>query len=355
MKIERIYKFLIVILIVCGSLVCREQPGKNSLGNNLKIKGASIAHVHIRGKGYGSGASAPLYTHLKSIGFNSVQLVPFAYQRDLSEPHLFYDDPTMTWQDIENEIILAHTMGLTVMLKPHIWPGTDWQPKVFRDKIDFADPDKLNRWFLEYQKFLTPLVEIAIRQRVEYFVIGTELTALSRHTDHWRRLIAAIRNRGYSGALTYAAIAYNASYIQFWDQLDYIGLDFYYGTQDKNSDSVALQKKLRHYWQYHLEHAKRVKKEIILTEVGYPAHSLALAYPHTWPEKMSDRDDKKQADGFRALAETLNGSENPAGLYIWKYATTIDSYEKKDNENGFNPYRKPAEQNIGEIFRQMPN
>ena len=66
---------------------------------------------------------------------------------------------------------------------------------------------------------------------IDAFSIGLELYQLTtdQYVSYWRTLIHEIRQSGYMGLLTYCSIFYpvETQQIQFWDLLDFIGMDFY--------------------------------------------------------------------------------------------------------------------------------
>ena len=110
--------------------------------------------------------------------------------------------------------------------------------------------------------------------------------------------------------------------------------------------AIQIKKLTRLY-----EFAEEMQKPLVMTEVGFPANHNALSKPYAWPEHSNDRDDKLQASAYSALYESFKAAGFPHGIFIWKYATTLDSYERFDNERGFNPFKKPAEKVIKKILQ----
>ena len=66
-----------------------------------------------------------------------------------------------------------------------------------------------------------------IKNNVELFCIGTELSFASQKTDKWKELIQKVKT-SYDGKLTYAANWDNYKNIKFWDDLDFVGIDAYF-------------------------------------------------------------------------------------------------------------------------------
>ena len=80
------------------------------------------------------------------------------------------------------------------------------------------------------------------RIKADIFCVGTELSKLSKHDAEWRRIIGDVR-KIYKGPLTYAAVqGPEFETLQFWDALDYIGLNNYYPLTDDLSASAIVAK-----------------------------------------------------------------------------------------------------------------
>ena len=314
------------------------------------IRGATVAHVHQKGKGYGSGISKTLYHRLKKKGYNAIQLNTFAYQKSIKQIRLVWNDPTLTEKDILKEIKLAKSYKFQVMLKPHIWLTESWKPNIWRNQIDYKSKEKIQRWFDEYTKFIKNQVKMAIQSNVDFFVIGTELVKLTKYEKHWRKLIADIREWGYKGKLTYACEAWNAKHIAFWDKLDFIGLDFYYsykGSEDDNDIIDFYSSKLKD----HIYHAQDFNLPIMFTEVGFPSHQKAIRNPALWRSNSLKQDNARQKKGYEILRKSMEKVSYPYGIWIWKFVTTLDSYESNAYPTGFNVERKPAEEEILKMFK----
>ncbi len=341
--------------LTAGS-ACACRPGESKTRAPLpEIRGAGIAHVHSLATGYGSGTTARLYDHLKKLGVTSVQFNTFAYQRELKSKTLAWNDPTLSDDLLAAEIRAARGRGFSVLLKPHVWVGgfDPDGPAVWCNQIDFEDPAERAAWFAEYGRFLRAQVSVARASGVELFAVGTELVLLSRHETEWRRLIAEIR-REYDGKLTYADEAWNAPNIKFWDALDYIGLDFYYEYEGIETGGGADETRLAEFYarklREHYDHAQTVGRPLLLTEIGFPAHDLTIRKPYAWSGKEKKPRPDLQNLGYRAFGRALRTAGAPEGMYIWKYATTLESYERENALTGFLMEKKPAENEIARIY-----
>ncbi len=313
----------------------------------LKYKGAVLTHIHRIGSGYGSDISRTMHKHLNTVGYNTVQLNTFAYMKHRAHVEIYTNgDPTMKHEYITTEIENLHSLGFKVMLKPHIWiGGYEFDPNNWRSKIDFENPGERTKWFSNYSKFIIAQAKLAQETGVDIFVIGTELVGMSKFAEEWEHLIGKVRSI-YKGKLTYAAEGMNASKIKFWDKLDYIGIDAYFPLVEHNAPS--LDELIQGWDKYEPEIEKlatRYNKRIIFTEIGYKSVEGTAVKPWEWSQNGKPSQEE-QALAFEAAFRVFKDNRYLAGLFIWKYFTDMNSYEKANVEKGFTPYGKKTEEVI---------
>lgn len=283
--------------------------------------------------------------HLRKSGYNSVQINTFCYMRDISIPAVFYGfDPTLDNKYLKKEIRKLHKKGFTVMLKPHVWVGdNEFNPDNWRNKIDFTNPGERASWFHNYGNYIINQAKLAETNGVEIFVIGTELAAMTKYEKEWKKLITDVKDV-YKGKITYAAEGSNAFNITFWDQLDFIGIDVYFQLTDKLHPDL---KELEVGWKEKEEELKllsdKFKKKIIFTEIGYKSVVGTAVKPWEWNNGSGKVSQQQQALAFEAMYRTFSDKEYIEGIYIWKYFTDNESYEKGNIEKGFTPFGKIAE------------
>ena len=347
----------LVLLAFSGTALplCGQTPARAPF-HPMHFRGIALAHVHARTKGYGSGISRPLLVGLRKRGFNLIQLNPFGYQPSRSVRTISFADPTLRDDDLALEIRAIHGQGMQVMLAPHIWLGQDGAPAVWRSGLQYPDARELDEWFAAYRLFVLHYARIARVEHVAVLAVAVELEQLARHTERFRALIREIRAEGYRGLLTYECEAWNATNIGFWDDLDFIGLNFYYShsrevRQRDRREFSELSEFLASRLRQHYAHGARIGKPVVLTEFGYPAHDRAISKTSAWPSRMTNRDDEAQRTGFMAMRRALALAGLPGGIIFWKYVTTLDSYEKANYPTDFIIQGKPAERVMDEIVR----
>jgi len=343
--------FIAILVVLIFTIASNFTHPDSNQAHDLKYKGAVLAHIHRIGSGYGSTSSKEIHKHLSAVGYNVVQLNTFAYMRNRKDTMIYIGgDPSMAGPYLESEIQNLHEMGFKVMLKPHIWiGGHDLDPDNWRSKIDFDDSQKRKKWFESYTKFILGEAELAETTGTEMLVIGTELVGVSKYTQDWKNLIEKIR-KVYSGKLTYAAEGMNAQKIEFWSDLDYIGVDAYFPLTDKADPSL---KELVEGWGKYEPQIKdlsaKYSKQIIFTEIGFKSVEGTAIKPWEWKQD-GNTSEKEQALAFEATSIAFRDKPYLAGIFVWKYFTDMNSREKGNNEKGFTPYGKEAEKVISAWF-----
>jgi hypothetical protein len=149
-----------------------------------------------------------------------------------------------------------------------------------------------------------------------------------------------VRSR-YHGPLTYAANWGSETSINWWDAVDYIGVDAYYPLTSKNDPTVA---ELKAAWQPYsatlASLAVAWNKTILFTEIGYRSQDGSNQHPSEW-QSGGTVDLQEQADAYQAAFETIYNQPWFAGMYWWSWG--VDPFEGSECDNGYTPHDKPAE------------
>jgi len=216
---------------------------------------------------------------LVNMGVEYVSIIVTQYQESYDSTEIKRMKNTPSDRSIIHAIEKAHELGLKVMLKPHVdliskSDGTYW-----RADIGCANEKKKKKWFREYQNFLLHYARIAKRLEVEILCVGTELSFTTTKNSLWQEIISETR-KVYPGKLIYAANWDNYKNIEFWQDLDYIGIDAYFPLTSKPEPSVADLINGWKKWIHEIETWQiKVNKPIIFTEIGYPSTSHAAYTP----------------------------------------------------------------------------
>ena len=288
--------------------------------------------------------------NLADTGADWIALIVTHYQDTISSTTIYTTTSTPTDADLVHAIAQAHSLGLKVMLKPHMSLEND--PDHWKGEIGEGFTEiEWNIWFAEYQDFIYHYANLAQTHGIDQFCIGTELSATQDREANWRAVISGIRGY-YSGSLTYAANFGEEASINWWDAVDYIGVDAYYALTDKNDPTVEEMKAA---WQPHLTTlatlASTWGKSIILTEVGFRSIDGANQQPWDW-HTVGIVDLQEQADAYQATFESVYNQPWLAGLYWWSWET--DLFQGGPCDNNYTPYDKPAEDILRSWYGAAP-
>jgi hypothetical protein len=276
---------------------------------------------------------------LAETGTDWISLIVTQYQDTISSTSIYSTTATPTDADLIHAITYAHSLGMKVMLKPHVDLAND--PAHWRGEIGQGfTSSKWTAWFTSYNAFINHYAQLAQANSVEQFCIGTELSATEAHTTNWRAVASGVRGI-YTGPLTYAANWGSETSLSWWDAVDFIGVDAYYPLTDKNDPTVA---ELNAAWLPHVTTlaslASTWNKSILFTEIGYRSQDGANQHPWDW-QLDGTLDFQEQADTYQAAFQSVFNQPWFAGFYWWSWET--DPFQGGPCDDGYTPYDKPAE------------
>ena len=296
---------------------------------------------------------------LAAIGVDRVAVNVWWFQDDI---HSMVIAPDFTRYSASDDSVRAaidavHARGMKVMLKPLVDLSDDpghWRGQIAGGSAWFGAPNG-------YNDFIQHFAGIAQDEDVEVFCVGTELVATVGQEADWRALIGSVR-AGFSGELTYAAnhggaSAVTAATINWWDELDYFGLDAYYPLTGSTDPSPGLEGAARVFkadqiegWRNGIDPAKSV----LFTEIGYRSWDGANMAPWSGVDKGdTDVDEQEQADCYEALFSGLWGKrEWLEGLYWWNWEVDPDPIWEADN--WYTPQGKPAQSALQTYYSPLP-
>lgn len=305
-------------------------------------------YVAWTANGYSNVNSTKAMEQMVALGINWVGLVTTWYQDHYHSTEIYpLRDKTPTDESLIFAIRKLRELNFKVMLKPHL-DLVDSQGK-WRGDIGFENPADWQTWFDSYTAFILHYVDIAAKENVELFCVGTELTnATNTQAEHWRGLIKKVRDI-YKGRLTYAANWDNEfKQISFWDALDYAGIDPYFPLVTSARPTAEQLKEAWGDWVKIIEEwQKNINKPVILTEIGYKSARDAADEPwqHT---AIGELDLEIQVNLYKGLLESFWDKPWFYGVYWWYWGTN----PKMGGElnRGFTPQNKPAQEVIKEWY-----
>ena len=254
-----------------------------------------------------------------------------------------------TESDIREGIRQARLRDLHIMLKPHVdlYNG-EWRAAI--------QPDDAGQWFSSYRDMMLKYARLSQELNVEMLCVGDEYIVATQHryTAQWKRLISDIRS-AYGGHLTYASNWNGAAQygipqpefqqVEFWNDLDYIGVDMYYPLTTSASDSIppfdtALQRMLANTSPYSLLYFT-FRKPVIITETGIQSVQGALAAP--WDYSLgaapaARQDTAAQELYYRVMINAFGNQPWCAGVFWWHW----ESVPSPNAATNYTPQDKPA-------------
>lgn len=283
-----------------------------------------------------SEASDKSLEDARDIGCNWIAICVWWFQDDINstviEPD--YSKYSASPESVIHAIKTCHKLGMKVALKPML----DCRDGSWRGYINPS-----TQWFNEYHNFINYWADIAQNNNVELFCAGCEFVNTISWSTQWRSVIADLRTH-YIGPVTYAANHGQEQNIDWWDALDYIGIDAYYALTSNNNPTLN---ELNTAWNDRANQIQTWKNsnwpklDIIFTEVGYQSVDGTNKTPW-WTDPAGDIDLQEQADCYHALLSQCKDRNWFKGAFWW-------NWETEPNAGGTaNPYHpmqnKPAQQ-----------
>ncbi len=203
--------------------------------------------------------------------------------------------------------------------------------------------------YASLEKYLRDEVaaKVAWAEQVAFAESADPLAAINQRRAHtlqaWYELIAKLR-LSYSGALTYAANFDNYQEVQFWDSLDYIGVNAYFKLREIHppNDTITPFQEIRHSWERvfsdlsEFQLAQGLDHKVLFTELGYIYRQNCTLMPWegfgfsiaeaqgekellVWSQQKPDLEERAWA--VQALCEINQQYDLLRGILYWKLTT----------------------------------
>lgn len=231
-----------------------------------------------------------------------------------------YDDA-----GVIHAIQTAHNLDMNVMLKISVVFSSD--PTAWGGSIgEGFSPADWDAWFASYTELVLYYTKLAKEHNVEIICIGTEMGLAQMQTKHFTQLVADVRQI-FPGPVTYAA-DWSEPETDWWDQVDYIGIDGYYWITKKSSPSLA---ELEAGWQpivAELEAlSKKWNKPLIFTEIGFNAQEYSACNGgcgmNMEAAQLGKLDPKTQENAYQALFNVFRDKDWFQGTFWWMWDDSV--------------------------------
>lgn len=323
-------KYLIYFLFSISIFGQSKINGVSFVASNREIKNESIKPV------------------LK-INANWVTLMPFAFQKDISDSKIIYDDIRQWWGErkigVQKTAEMFHSKNIKIMIKPQIWI-----PNGFTGHIKMNSETDWIAFENNYEKFILDYAKVAQTTNCELFCIGTELNVfIISRPNFWNQLIKKIR-KIYLGKITYAENWDTFENVPFHSELDFIGIDAYFPLSNEKTPEL---KKLTNAWKpikLRIQKlSKRFDKKIIFTEFGYQSKDFTANEPWEHSKKAAVNLIAQQ----NSIAVLLAGFWKEKwfeGGFLWKW---YDNHEQVGGnlDTDYTIQNKPSEQVLAKFYK----
>ena len=273
---------------------------------------------------------------LRDVGADHIAIVPTWYQESRVSDQIYPTDNTPADSAVSHIIAAAKAMGYSIMLKPHL----DVEDGTFRGEIS---PDNVTAWFSSYKDFILHYARIAQKADAEIFCIGTELKSLSARNE-WTEIIDSVR-MVYHKPIVYAANWDEYPAVNFWEYLDYMGIDAYFPLAHNREASIEEYLENFDLWLHQVDNFHNsIDKDIIIPEVGFRSVKGSGVSPYDW-QYHGIMDEVSQAHAYWTILELLQRKAWLAGIFFWQWDPIL-----KQDSIGYTPYNKQAEDVLREFW-----
>jgi hypothetical protein len=286
---------------------------------------------------------------VKELNANWIAVTPYAFSKS-GFPEVTFNYDRQWWGErmdgCAETINFAHSLGLKVMLKPHVWVrGEGWA-----GDFDLKSEEEWQRWEKSYSLYILSNAKLADSLNVELLCIGTEYRkAAIKRPLFWKDLIVKVRDI-YSGDITYAANWDNYENITFWGDLDYIGIDAYFPLTSIHTPDVET---LNREWIQHklkiADISKKFDKPILFTEFGYQSVDFTADGHWKYDQDTLLVNMQAQNNAYKAIFSSFWSEEWFSGGFLWKWHSAHDQSGGVTCKR-FTPQNKPSQALIKSWF-----
>lgn len=320
-----VYMMAAVLLLSCFSVTARTMRGFNY----LQVPTATLDQP----------TALESMMRMKNTGANSVVLIPFFRQGRPNSGEIGFSD-AVTDRQLRSAIENARELDLVIILKPQILVDDGWA-----GDIRFGNETDEERWFERYRNLLIYYARLAQNERVDAFVIGTELSGVET-SARWHDIIDAVR-KVYRGRLTYAAHGLEGvKRFSAWKDVDAVSVNLYPSLGESTETSV-----IRGYMEEALAELRKTTQEmskpVWVLEVGIPSAKGALNSPWDW-RRLNDGGAKADVLIQNAVTrQWLEALDKPwiDAVFFWCWYS--DPYAGGLGNNDYTLQNKPAEKQVG--------
>ncbi|NRA11707.1 MAG: glycoside hydrolase [Crocinitomicaceae bacterium] len=281
------------------------------------------------------------------VGANYAAVIPYCFMPKKDSSVVYFGDNNQ-WQGegpsgTRIAVRELHSQGVKTMIKPQIWVGHG----IFTGEIEMKSEVDWSNFEKNYAAYILAFAKIAEEEGSAMLCIGTEMMLVVKNRPEiFTRLIKQVREV-YEGEVTYAENWDCFEKVQFWDALDYIGVDAYFPISTSRNPSV---KKLDKGWANYLPMFDSLStafgKKILFTEYGYRSIKKCVATPWKYDRLKGQKiDERCQVKALTSLYKNVWDKDYFAGGFLWKWHPK-DEIAGGENNSMFTVQNKLAEETV---------
>lgn len=326
------------------------------------IKGAWFVDWGL-GEGVGTrDGNVVLKDIIRPLGANWIALeVPCAMNVKSPDNIQCNIDNSLSDLTIKTTTEAAHSLGFRVALFPFVLDVTG-VPDNWSANLNYGTDDK--SWSLYFEAYTDQLLhyaEIAEQNNIDLLIIGGEQTGAERQEKYWRSMISEVRTV-YQGPITYETWCDNFKRVNWWDAVDYIGVNFY--CFPLSSSQNPTHKEVKRQYLAFLDMVKRGtspwNKPVIFTEIGYESiDGVAQIVPFGFsPARLDVQEQGLLVQAFFDALKEFGYEDGWLKGLFW-YNFTSNPLLGGMGDINFTPHNKPAESYLrafytGQLITDLP-
>ncbi|MGW2813885.1 glycoside hydrolase family 113 [Streptomyces sp. NPDC001415] len=261
--------------------------------------------------------------YLVGLGANSVSVsFPF-YTGTVTSTKTFAGPRTPSPARLETVVKVFHDAGLRTTLRPLMDEKSLGKMPNWRGSIK---PSDRNAWFASYKTFLAPFLDMAQKNKVTSFTLGSELNSLEGD-PRWKGVADAAEKR-YSGEIGYDANYDNYTAGRINMPVEQLGVDAYFPVKEPDTASVN---QLVNGWNTWLDKKSTgLLPKIVISEAGIAAMTGAYHAPGDFYVKRA-LNTEVQANWYTAVCRVVQ-ERKMKGVYWWSLYFDDNPFAKRGDE-----------------------
>lgn len=347
MKRTRFFAYVLSILVLATAL-----PASASISN-----WETAASIEPKSTTDFSTASfRQSVQNLKATGANSVSLIIPYHTSNCQSSNVEAGWNTPTDSSLTSAISYIRSLSMRVILVPHLDAYDNWGGFcAWRANIS---PSDRSTFFANYQSMLDHLASF----NPDVMTIGVELISVSSskinadNTTRWNSMISHLRanhpgiNLNYSANWGSGDFATETNQIQFWGNLDSIGISGYYELPSATPQVADIESEWNRWNTGNIKPlVDQYGKSVKFTEVGYESVNGARYQP--WDSNRrwwAGYNGQEQANLYEAMFRYWNNYDYFTGVNLWDWSA--DPNAGGDGDTDYTPQNKPAQAVIASYF-----